>query len=1329
MRACVCLRGLQSMDAVPDPKPFLPRGLPCDAVASKSRNELCCDVFPDRPDPDSVLFALHTVDIRVAYPDVIQFSGRGSGAEACRPDIFNASMMEHVLIAEEECLKKRYAGHVAEMKARRDAGMRVHPVPKLTMAYITGALPNGKKVGLVTPYAPTFEVELPEGLMKDSELELWFRSKIVNELCNAAGVDAIYVTAHVHFAARFKGYIPDPRNPRMRREFAFAKMSFPNIDIMRKCAQKLRGGVRVWSRNSGDDVSTYSTRIFPVYEDGINVDDKFIDAFTLTPSGWHVVTGATRRTGADRELLVDEEYYVPKASSIRCLTEVDPVTGIAPSDSYRVSVASLDCEMNSEKADLFPQSSAHKVVVIGIVFAFAGAVTPPFQNYVEYERHAFVLCDTPPSAIEGVIVHTFTDEAVMLAAVRNELFVRKRIDVLLGHNIVTFDVKYMAERATAAATACGGVGPGRLFLRFGALLLDSLELHMKPLVSQGSGCNKLWLLNGAGFVYVDTYLLSKTSAAKLSENSLKYVSRHYLQEDEEYVNSDGVTATRRVPMSKFDMPYNLIPVAAAGGPDDWRKLVAYCVQDCILPLRLLAKWDAITDLIAQSRVITIPMATNVKVGQQQRVRNTLMRKAHACGMVLNGVNEYTPRDWGAYGASKSGTVSAAPVSAPVVSAEGGCVLESRVGLHALPIVVLDFTSLYPSVQRAENLCWSTVIEDPKMVVPAGLEVKTYVTKTGVFRFVQNVPGVFPQQLTDLLAVRQSAKDDMKAAPKGSEKWAQANSKQLATKIVMNSGYGTANAQRGIMPCLAVGTTTCFVGRGLNEEAERFCRETYGTVTYYGDTDSIMVYFPENKALLASSEKTRLQHSWHMGMTAQRALNAYFAAKYPSGCVKTECEKVFYPVLLAGAKTYVGLKFEEADIDKATERLERPDVDAGTGAGVIEMKGIQPVRRDVPAFLRRMATEALDALLFDRTPELPNVAVDGTDASGSGALKFDRSNIKPRGNVAFWDIIHTYVEAICQRRLPLSDYIITQELKEGYDKQALVRPHVAVSYAREWSVPNSGFEEGERVPYVMVTQADQRRLRRPPSLRHNTACVTARAGFDDNDIECDANANANGGTGGVSCSPTAGAYARHVDEVIAAPDDNTIDIEYYIERGVCSLLRQLFPDLKSAQATILRYAKSAAATWARHEAAGPLRVFKNATGLGRFITIGGPDDETTDGASAGPRTVAHILAAIKAIRPALTHQPPSAFVTKALDGAAVLYDGSGDKAKVKKRKVRVFDNTSKTKDTDAFQSTTSARKSLAGPQLRGLDAFFFKKGKTETTAESASVSASDSASAQ
>ena len=999
---------------------------------------------------------------------------------------------------------------------------------------------SGWKVGFVVPFSPFFEVEMADETIATKKA---FRT-FLPTLAWSLHIDVTSIGEEWHTGCHFKGYIPDPANPLKRKTFQYVRLSFPTIKLMETAAYRMRDGL----------FTGYGSRVktqFTVYEDRIDADQKFVDRFNLQPSGWHRVakTDLLRVHDRRRTLLVNSEYSVCRASSIQACP--GDIAAVPP-----MVIASVDAEMNGKIPDRFPKAFRpdNAVVVVGVVFSMAGGDSG--SEGVEFERQAFVLgraCDP----IDGVIVRLFDCEFELIAAVRDELFVRKHADVVAGHNLVKFDMEYLHTRIVKSGAR---VPAASRFLRFGALITESLELKTKMLTSAGMGSNTLSLLCGVGFAYVDTMLLCKQNH-KLRENTLVAAAAAFLAED----------------AGKFNMPYNLIPVVAEGtNAAHWRLLVAYCVQDCVLVLQLLKKWDSVKDLVAQSRVINIPMAVNVLCGQQQRVRDSLMKKARTMNMVMNGVNERRK------------------VTAANVTAEGGWVLDNVPGLHDRPVVVLDFASLYPSVQREHNLCWSTVVEDIAGITPAhraaGLDVQEYVTATGTYHIVKNVPGVFPLQLKDLLDARKLYKKEMADAPYGSSAYQNGDAKQKATKIVMNSGYGTANCEegKGIMPCKAVGTITCAEGRKLNQRADAFCKERFGTETLYGDTDSIMVCFPEEELYATTlrdkgrepTRKERLAYAMHMGQTAEHVLNSEV---FCSDVIKTECEKVYFPFLSSGKKTYAGLKFEPKDVAGASDNLDRPDKAIKQTGGSIEAKGIRTVRRDVPLFCGPMTRKMLDGVFFDRDLDV------------------------------LWDIAHKYTELVCHGGITLEEFVITKEIKDGYASQAVVPPHVAVSYAKEYAVPGSGYSEGDRVPFVFVVQYDANRVVRPAWLASGGVTPDVAEAPKAHQKEC--------------LDPKRSMYARHVDEIRKNPDANHIDIEYYVEMGIVSVLKQLVPNEVAAHKELLTYAARAKqyyrSQWAKD--ACPLKAFKS-------------DESETESASA--LLTLQEMQTIANIKP-LSHKRPKA----------------------------------------------------------------------------------------
>jgi DNA polymerase elongation subunit (family B) len=1232
------------MDDVPDAPAFKPLGLPGGVYRGDDWPATTrADFLTPAPLGNRLVFSLFTITVEEGRTYTVPAGDVGAAAMASESELaYMKAGIDAMRDGGSGGGRAGGAGGGGGGGGGGAWGADSMPETPDTTVYVTGHLADGRKVGLVTRYRPYCEVELPDG----AGVERWFEREVVDAVARACQVATARLTVAFHRAPRFYGYVPDPANPLQRKRFLFARLSFPNTALMRRGASAMRAdyGRPLRLRSAG------SAPVFRVYEDGIDTVQKFVDTYRLVPCGWHEWAPlAALRPRRQREMLVDLEYEVEDARLLRYLGKDAPAAGDPePSSVPPLLIAVLDAEMNSGYAGRMPRAFRpdNCVITVSVVYAFCGTVPGKLAvdgaagvtaaggaaagvtgagvttagvttagvtaagvttagvtggaatpEYVEFERHAYVLA-AECEPIPGVIVHLYGDEYDMLAAIRDDMFIRKKVDVVAGHNLIRFDMEYLASRVQEFAP-----DGARRFMRFGVLFMQTLLLEAGDLSSSAYGSNRLSKLDGAGFVYVDTLLICKTSF-KLRQNTLNYAAAHFLKD-----------------VAKFDMPYDLIPAVAAGAnAAHWRKLAAYCVQDSVMVLRLLGKWDSIKDLVAQSRIMNIPMAANVSCGQMERVRDYVMRDAHgpAFGMVMNGVNVRSGKR------EDDGSEH--------TSAVGGWVLDNIQGLHDCPILVLDFASLYPSVQDSKNLCWSTCVEAGSVTpahIAAGLEVETHVTATGTFQFVTNVPGVFPQSLRALRHERNQYKGEMKKHAYGTAAYQNADNAQKAIKIPMNSGYGTANCPRskgGKMECIPLGTTTCHVGRQLNQLAAAYVKEHFAAEIIYGDTDSIMFRVP---LAAGGSRKERLVEAMAVGHAAEEAINAHLNTLLNTTAVKVEFEKAYYPFLSSGKKTYAGLKFEPGDEARA-------DADLQTG-GRIECKGLRTVRRDVPQFVAKMTETLLAQLFFQRDED------------------------------AFWDTVHTYAEKLAAAQLPLEAYVITAELKSGYDTKASLSAQAAVSYAREYLKPGNGFQDGDRVPFVFVEQADTRRTVRPPWLDADIAA--SRKVAEDSRQERWGGREVPAVSAVVAAAPaymvpTQPAFlslegesvddkkckhARHPDEVAADPAHNTLNMQHYMD-CICAVLEQLMPQAQGAQKELREYARA-------HKAyAQSLRGSSSGGGLGAILGGGGGG-----GGGAGS------AAAAAANLPKLSHRKP-AVVSR---GSYTLFGGTCvvDDKKAKKKSVR------------------------------------------------------------
>ena len=92
--------------------------------------------------------------------------------------------------------------------------------------------------------------------------------------------------------------------------------------------------------------------------------------------------------------------------------------------------------------------------------------------------------------------------------------------------------------------------------------------------------------------------------------------------------------------------------------------------------------------IEMSRVTGVPFNFLLSRGQSIKVLSQLYRRANAEGYVIS--------------AFKSGGSDE--------QYEGATVIEPKKGFYDSPIATLDFSSLYPSIMMAHNLCYTTLLD-------------------------------------------------------------------------------------------------------------------------------------------------------------------------------------------------------------------------------------------------------------------------------------------------------------------------------------------------------------------------------------------------------------------------------------------------------------------------------------------------------------------------------------------------------------------------------------------------------------------------------------------
>uniref|UniRef100_A0A8K9XZA7 DNA polymerase n=1 Tax=Oncorhynchus mykiss TaxID=8022 RepID=A0A8K9XZA7_ONCMY len=593
-------------------------------------------------------------------------------------------------------------------------------------------------------------------------------------------------------------------------------------------------------------------------------------------------------------------------------------------------VLSFDIECAGRKG-IFPEAEKDPVIQIASMVQRQGEKEP-------FIRTVFTLQSC--SSIVGSQVLCFTKESQLLQSWAE--FVRTvDADIITGYNIQNFDLPYLLNRAATLKV--------KLFPYLGRVLGIKSVLRDSSFQSKQMGRRENKILNMEGRVQFDL-LQVLLRDYKLRSYTLNAVSFHFLQEQKE------------------DVQHSIITDLQNGNEQTRRRLAVYCLKDAYLPLRLLQKLMCVINYMEMARVTGVPLTYLLSRGQQIKVVSQLLRQAMKQGLVM-----------------------------PVVKPEGGedytgaTVIEPEKGYYSVPIATLDFSSLYPSIMMAHNLCYTTLLQKGS-AEKLGLTPEDFIkTPTGDLFVKSSVrKGLLPDILEDLLSARKKAKAELKKETDPFKKQV-LDGRQLALKISANSVYGFTGAQVGKLPCLEISQSVTGFGRQMIEQTKQLVESKYTIANgyqadakvIYGDTDSVMVKLGVDT----------VSRAMEVGREAAEWVSSHFTPP-----IKLEFEKVYYPYLLINKKRYAGLYFSSsADThDK------------------MDCKGIETVRRDNCTLVANLINTCLQTILIDRDPQ--------------GAVAHAKEVIS---------------DLLCNR-IDISQLVITKELTRTAQEYAAKQAHVELA---------------------------------------------------------------------------------------------------------------------------------------------------------------------------------------------------------------------------------------------------------------------------------------------
>jgi DNA polymerase elongation subunit (family B) len=288
-----------------------------------------------------------------------------------------------------------------------------------------------------------------------------------------------------------------------------------------------------------------------------------------------------------------------------------------------------------------------------------------------------------------------------------------------------------------------------------------------------------------------------------------------------------------------------------------RDVGRYCIQDTLLPQKILDKLCILPNLIEMAKVTWVPIEFLITRGQQikvfSQINNAAFEKGWAVPTVRKMKHVVNDEDDAADEEEGSGYV-------------GGLVLEPFIDFYDEPIAVPDFRSLYPCTIIDGNYCLSTLIKDPKYDNLPGVQynrVKVDEHRTNVF--AMNYSGLIPEILVYLLKARDIRKRQMTEATTPLQ-YLIHNGAQLALKVSANSIYGFfgVSIEKAMLPCMPIAESTTASGRKGTYIAKDFAEN----IENFRDVMQCTTHFPLYYAYLMKNPKGKCFH-----MNAEKILKA------------------------------------------------------------------------------------------------------------------------------------------------------------------------------------------------------------------------------------------------------------------------------------------------------------------------------------------------------------------------------------------------------------------------------------------------------------------------
>jgi len=507
------------------------------------------------------------------------------------------------------------------------------------------------------------------------------------------------------------------------RTYPMIQVCFNNTNAMNHCSRLLDNPIKT---------NEWGVIQCNVWENNISLVRKLLTVKNIRFSQWFNLN-ATLVEEDDRISTIKNEY-IGDWSSIDAISPE-----ICKNWTTKPGILAFDIECYSDNHRAMPDAykSLHVAYMISCIYQ-------RYKDPSSRKRYGIIIgdCeDIPKEKLGNCIIIKVDNEMEMIDAFAKVI---KETDpeILTGYNILGFDYPYLDRRVKNLLYEWPCMGR-----------IEGIRSVMtsKDWQSGAYGHQSINILNMEGRISIDLLPIIRRDY-KLDKYDLNTVCKKFINKTKHPINASEMfviyeNLSRAIEKyensneddTKLQEEYT---IELDNAKKDMTRVLEYCIQDSELVIELMEKINIWVSLLEMSNIVGTTIVELFTRGQQIRCVSQLYDLAAKSGFIINKTED-------------NGFAFA-----------GGAVYEPIPGLYD-NIICLDFSSLYPSIIMAYNICYTTLVsksyedqvdDDDCNIIEFDQDdvIKDQTVKNHYkFKFYKNQEGLLPKLVRNLVSERRA----------------------------------------------------------------------------------------------------------------------------------------------------------------------------------------------------------------------------------------------------------------------------------------------------------------------------------------------------------------------------------------------------------------------------------------------------------------------------------------------------------------------------------------------------------------------------------------------